>query len=639
MSLPTLLAGLLPLSFAIAQQPAPATFVRPAVASPASALPVPLVSFGCAALGEAVFVYGGHTGKAHAHSRDNQQGALLRLDRRASAPQWLEIATGPALQSPALVAYDQGVIRLGGMMARNRSGEPEDLWSVAEVARFDLAQGSWTALPSLPEARSSHDAIVVGSRILVVGGWQLAGNERHWLDTAWSLDLAVPGAAWQPLPAPPFHRRALAIVAQDERLHAIGGLDADGEMSQQVDVLDLKAGTWSRGPDFPGQGFAAAAVAQEGHCYASGRDGVLYRLAGDHWDAVTNLALPRFFHRLVPAGEGQLLAIGGASDRHLATCELLPTQRTTLHVQQWSLPCSHPARNRQGFAVHGDTLFVMGGNRGAKQHDFEPEHFVAETCAIDLRTMQATARAAMPAARQSFGALPAGDRLLALGGFGYENGGGRSQPSFTSYVPKADAWHQGPSLPEPRTQFGFVHTAENFWVLGGIDYAPDRKGNEFVFVDSVLRWDGADGVFEPVAKLPQPRRAFGCAAMAGRIWLVGGMKEGFEPVPEVDTFELATKTWSMGPRPTATRVSPFLVSLDGALVLAGGSMATDDGLQPARTIEVLAEGATTWSSFDLPIEPPLLGAVRWRGQLLAISRSGENLLLTCVHLPGQGQRP
>ncbi len=325
----TSLSAPLPATPVSPQQPAEASASSRTVARTVPpALPRPLASFGAAALGERIFVYGGHTGRAHVHSRATQSGELLCWDGRSPAPAWQVLATGPAVQSPALVAHDELLVRIGGMQARNDDPADEDLWSTATVEGFDLATGTWTALPPLPEARSSHDAALVGTRIVVIGGWQLAGPERRWLDTAWSFDLAAPEVGWRALPAPPFRRRALAVAALGSRVFALGGLDEDGNPSAAVDVLDLDAGAWSRGPDLPEEGFGVAAAAVGGALCASARAGDLWRLDGDRWTTAGTLVAPRFFHRFVATAHGDLLALGGAGKRHLATCELVPTAVT-----------------------------------------------------------------------------------------------------------------------------------------------------------------------------------------------------------------------------------------------------------------------------------------------------------------------
>lgn len=634
----SILSVFLPLFTSIApQQPVDASLTQTApaaavVAAPA-ALPRALASFGAAAIDARVFVYGGHVGRAHAHSRDNQVGELLAFDRSAPQAGWQVIGNGPALQSPALVAFGGRLVRIGGMAARNAAGEDEDLWSVAEVASFDPALGQWQALPPLPEARSSHDAVVVGEHVLVIGGWQLAGAERRWLDTAWQLDLSAPQDGWQALPAAPFRRRALAVAAVGERVFALGGIDEHGDVSDRVDQLELRSGTWSVAPALPKEAFGAAAIGLDGALYASARSGELWRLHSGGWQVANSLLLARFFHRFVPGDRGELIAIAGAGKAHLHTCEVVPTRDDTLHVQRWRVPVDHPARNRQAFAVLGDTLYMAGGNCGKQQHDFAPEHFTAEVVAVDLRTMRSTKVAPLPAPRQSQPLLADGKTLLTVGGFAHSGGGGRSQADGARLDVTTGAWQAiAAALPEPRTQFGIARAAGSLWLLGGIDYAPDRKGSEFVYPPALLR-SNDDGTFANTElRMPRSRRAFGCAAVGDRIWLVGGMREGFAPVPEVDVFDAAAGTWQDGPAPAA-RVSPFLFALGDTLVLAGGSVEGDEGLERARTLSVLAAGEQRWRELPLPIDAAILGGAVHGERLLLVTRDADALQVHAVSLP------
>ncbi|HEV3436761.1 MAG TPA: hypothetical protein VG122_05340 [Gemmata sp.] len=51
----------------------------------------------------------------------------------------------------------------------------------------------WEDLPSLSTGRSTHDAVAVGDKLVVVGGWQMKDKEEKsvWHATVLILDLAV----------------------------------------------------------------------------------------------------------------------------------------------------------------------------------------------------------------------------------------------------------------------------------------------------------------------------------------------------------------------------------------------------------------------------------------------------------------
>ena len=285
-------------------------------------LPEGLTSFGFAVLDDRLYIYGGHTGPAHSYSRKEQSGRFWALDLK-SPREWTALPGGPRLQGLVLVPYGKALLRVGGMTARNDEDEEEDLKSQDQMSRFDVKTGRWQDdLAPLPEPRSSHGAAVLGNRLYVVGGWALDGEQApRWHKTAWSLDLAQDAPSWEPIPAPPFERRALMVVAHRGRLYVIGGIDRTKGPSNRVDVYDPDRKAWERGPDLEAAGmagFGCAACSYGGHLYVSTADGNIRRLRDDgrSWEIVATVRPGRFFHAMVPVGDGRLLWVGGTSHPH-----------------------------------------------------------------------------------------------------------------------------------------------------------------------------------------------------------------------------------------------------------------------------------------------------------------------------------
>lgn len=282
-------------------------------------LPAPVASFGAAATPEGhVFIYGGHAGVRHKYNREEVNGTLHGW--KAGDTQWTSYGSDEPAQGASLLALPGKVLRIGGMAARNPKTEKQDLWSSDTASSFDLATGKWSQLPKLPERRSSHDSIVIGNTLYVIGGWALQGGGTRSAEPAWhgtylTLDLSTPGSVWQ-VHEQPFKRRALAVHAIGTRLYAIGGMNDHEEVVTNVSILDTATGRWSEGPALPEErlgGFGFAAVSHEGRLYASGVAGELVELRGIQWVPIVKLAHPRFFHRLLPGGKGRLIALGGES--------------------------------------------------------------------------------------------------------------------------------------------------------------------------------------------------------------------------------------------------------------------------------------------------------------------------------------
>ncbi len=313
--------------------PAPAEVPSPVADSPYEPLPAPVASFGAAVAGDYLYVYSGHTGEQHVHSKENLSQHFGRVKLAGGA--WEALPMETRLQGMPLVAHGDRVYRVGGMEARNATGDDdEDMHSVDEFAMFDPATKKWTALKPLPERRSSHDAVVIGDTLYVVGGWTLSGGSPgEWVDTAWKIDLTNVDEGWKEIPTPPFKRRALAVAEWNGHVVALGGMDDAGKVSQRVDALDLQAGEWKELPTLPGKGisgFGLSAFHIEGKLRVSGMSGILYALSDDgrEWIEGAKMADPRFFHRLVPGPKGKALAVAGASTErgHVGDIEVVPLE-------------------------------------------------------------------------------------------------------------------------------------------------------------------------------------------------------------------------------------------------------------------------------------------------------------------------
>jgi N-acetylneuraminic acid mutarotase len=218
-----------------------------------------------------------------------------------------------------MVGHGGKLYRIGGFIAKNKDGQEHDLWSLADVACYDPATNRWTEMSPLPQPRSSFDAAVLGDKIYVVGGWQIAGDaENTWHKTAYTLDLSEANPSWQALPEPPLQRRALSVAAHAGKIYAIGGMQREGGPTTRVDIFDPATGSWSEAPRLQGEpmdGFGSAAFATGGRLYVTTYSGKLQRLSqdGTAWEVVRQLERARFFHRLLPLSSTRLIILGGAS--------------------------------------------------------------------------------------------------------------------------------------------------------------------------------------------------------------------------------------------------------------------------------------------------------------------------------------
>lgn len=306
------------------------TAAEPAKPAALPPLPKPVASFGAVATDGYLYVYGGHAGKTHSYDTESVLGTFHRL-KLDGGTKWEELPGGPRAQGLNLVAHKGLLYRVGGMQPRNKPGDPADNHSLAECARFDPKTNKWEDLPALPAGRSSHDVVVAGEKLVVVGGWQMKGKGEKsvWHDTALVLDLTAKQPKWESVPQP-FQRRALTATAVGSKVYVLGGLGAEGKAT---DVFDAETKKWSTAAALPLEGkkamsFSPAAATVNGRVVVNTAAGAMYRLSagGDAWEKVGAVETPRMVARLIPLSATAVLLVGGATagEGHTAALERVP---------------------------------------------------------------------------------------------------------------------------------------------------------------------------------------------------------------------------------------------------------------------------------------------------------------------------
>ncbi len=283
-------------------------------------LPFAITSFGAASIDHTFYVYGGHTGDAHAYCNEDQNHKLLSLDTAVESPQWKEIATDTPLQGLAMVAHGDDLVIIGGFTALNKRGEKANLQSRSDVRAFNIKTGQWRDLPAIPDPRSSHDAAIIGDTIYVVGGWNMQGpKSTTWHTTAWSLNLAEAKPVWKEMTTPPFTRRAVAAIAHEGQLFVVGGMNQNGGPTKEAEKYDPQSATWSDASSIIGQtdmaGFGVSGWSVAGNLYVTTHEGEVIRWSPQtkEWLKVKSAQEARFFHRNLITPSGLLVSIGGAN--------------------------------------------------------------------------------------------------------------------------------------------------------------------------------------------------------------------------------------------------------------------------------------------------------------------------------------
>jgi N-acetylneuraminic acid mutarotase len=623
------------LTVALAARPPAAA----ASAAPFALLPEAVNSFGGAVLGDWLYVYSGHVGDTHKYDNNTTSKHFRRLNL-SDRQTWEELPFGPPLQGLTLVAGGDQLYRIGGMSVHQAPGKPAELISVADFARFDPTGKTWTELPALPKPRSTHDAVVSGGKIYVVGGWAMHGGDSvnsEWLEDALVFDLSQKDAQWEKLETPPFQRRALAVAAIKGKLYVFGGLEEDGNVVKSVEIYDPAKKAWAHGPELPGsklQGFSPSAFGIGDKLYVSGIDGLLHKLSdtGDRWDVAGKFAVPRLTHRLLPGIAGDLLAVGGnfagSPVRFVESINVKAARAEGPKVVCWPVSLDTQARQAQAVGLFQSALIIAGGNRTTEPHALSASNLVRDAVKISLGSLEAASWPALPEPRQSAEVVVAQNgrksELYILGGIGPHGEVSRTRGDAFRFDVASSRWTKLEGvIPDRRGMFRAAVEGGAIWLFGGNIWDGDMS-HPGSMPNEVLRWALASekAAFVSTGKLlPRPRRSFAGAVLGKKYYLVGGLGADMKIVSPVDVFDFESGQWSTiaAPKP---RLFGELAELGGKLYLAGGYRASKEGhFEPAKSMEVYDPATSSWSTIldSLPVSPEDLKLRSTQGRLLLYS--------------------
>jgi Kelch motif protein len=245
--------------------------------------------------------------------------------------------------------------------------------SVSSVIRFDPRRDRYQRVADLP-TRLDHAGVAAnGSNVYVVGGYI---NSRP-TNKVWRYSTAT--RHWTQLRPLRIARGGLGAVVIGDRLYAVGGgpstyPNVRAKPYGTLEVLDLRSGRWSFGPDMP---------TPRHHLAATALGGMLYVIGGRAPTDFSLAAVERYepsrerWQRLVPlpqgvggaealAAGGRILVAGGDDEEGLgdgggwvtpAAWSLRPGD------SRWRrLPDLSQARHGHASAAFGGRLYVFEGS-------------------------------------------------------------------------------------------------------------------------------------------------------------------------------------------------------------------------------------------------------------------------------------
>jgi N-acetylneuraminic acid mutarotase len=288
--------------------------------------------------------------------------------------------------------------------------------------------------------------------------------------------LAVDGACseWTDLPPlPRGARQEVGVAALDQQVYVIGGFDAQGRGSREVEVYDVESGNWARAAALPGLRNHVGATALDGAVWVVGgfvgsgfapaAEVYRYAPAQDEWAAVAPLPAARGA-LAVAAVQGVIYAVGGSgAGGSLSDCTAYDPSD-----DMWRACAPLPTPRNHLAAAALDGLLYVAGGRG------DGSGF-ANSAALDRydpSTDRWTALAPMPTARSGHALAAVGGRLVAMGGeVNDTNPPTRVFPQVELYDPQRDRWARLDPMPLPRHGIGAASIGDLVIVPGGATVA------------------------------------------------------------------------------------------------------------------------------------------------------------------------
>ncbi len=273
--------------------------------------------------------------------------------------------------------------------------------------------------------------------------------------------------SWSRAAALPLPRTEVTAASLDGKVYVGGGLLANGQATDRVDVYDPATNGWAVSVPFPAPLHHTCLVATGGRLYLVGGyrgDGtatpkVWSRAPGESaWRAEPPMPTARGAFVCVADREGRIHAIGGAS-RFEPLGHLIDVHEVfDPSAKTWTAAAPMPApRDHAAGALVGDTIVVAGGrNLSLTQNKTRVDLFdVAKgawTRGPDLRV-----------ARGGIAAVSSGGVVYVFGGEGPSG----TFPQVEYLRVGQTAWQLAPDMPTPRHGLGAAIVADRVYLVGG----------------------------------------------------------------------------------------------------------------------------------------------------------------------------
>ncbi len=485
---------------------------------------------------------------------------------------------------------------------------------------------SWASAGTLGTARYTHGTAVNNKYFYVVGG-HTGGSSLSSVEVALINDDGTMGP-FSTTTAFPGPRHLLGVAAWNGYLYVTGGTDATAPNTAVFYAKLQPGGTilpggWQTGSALPGGGRRDhACVAHNGFLYVVGgtdlagvtSNVLAAAIRGDGslgpWASVSPLTGFRNFHGAF-AHDGFLYAAGGNNGIFdIATSEYARINADGT-LSAWTLTTSLPsARSALKVAAVGGYAFAVGGLSAA------------QTSVVSAPILPGgglgpwSATTSMTIGREHPGVGSYNGRLFVAGGFS-----GSTTPSVISGLPAAgqsQSWTtNATSLPAPRTYHRSVAYNGFLYAAGGV--VGGAKVNDVLVAP--INADGSVGVWSTAGTFTTARDAFGCVAVNGYFYVIGGSDSATARLGDAQVATINANGTLSGFTVTtalpAPRFGVVAVARNGFMYVLGGDLPGSAGSTDCLFTPINADGTlgASWTLTSLMVSGHTGGhaAVAWGG--------------------------
>ncbi|MDX6770472.1 MAG: kelch repeat-containing protein [Elusimicrobiota bacterium] len=297
---------------------------------------------------------------------------------------------------------------------------------------------------------------------------------------------------------------------------------------------------------------------------------------GDGWRPGASMAVSRTDATGAWAG-GRFFVFGGSTQRREDYASVESFDPLT---GRWTAHLDSPVRRAAAAAAALDgVIFVVGGCLETDCSFVTPALW-----AFDTATGRWSPRKSMPTARFDLNFEAIDGKLYAAGGV---LKGFTMSRALEIYDPKTDSWSRGPSAPLARGQSASAVIDGRLYLAGG----RRDNGEPRLAVADLQIYDAATRSWSIGPSQPAARFCQNGAARAGELYAVGGAADGAEDGEglgrRVFIYDPRARAWRDGPPLYLSRYGPAVASDGARLYAAGGAY----GNTPSTALEILEGSA------------------------------------------------